>query len=311
MKKDILTIQDLEIEDLESLLTLSAELKTMLRHGTIHQPLKGKTLGMIFRKPSTRTRISFEVGMIHLGGAALFLEIHSLQMGRGESVSDSAKIFSRYLDGLLVRTFEHSEIEEIAEHSRVPVINGLTNQFHPCQIIADLFTIQEKLGRLKGVRVTYVGDGNNVANSWLFGAAKMGLILTISSPPGYEPDSDLVEKAKVIAGSTGAEIHLVQDPTEAVKMADIVYTDVWTSMGDEQEREERLKVFQGYQVNELLLSLAQPDAWVMHCLPAHRGEEISAPVMDGSRSIVFDQAENRLHTQKAIMQTLLKNSGAL
>ena len=305
MKKDLLTVHDLSPAEIGTLLDRTAWLKKAQKEGKTHHPLRGKSLGMIFEKSSTRTRVSFEVGMYQLGGRALFLSPADLQMGRGEPVSDTAKILSRYVDGILIRTFAHSMVEELARHAAIPVINGLTDLHHPCQALADLFTVQERYGRLKGLRFCYVGDGNNMAHSLIEACAKAGMHMSLACPAGYEPDAGIMREAKQAAGQTGADLSLTDDPKKAVKGADIVYTDVWASMGQEKEHALRVKAFAGYQVDRKLMGLADPNAIVMHCLPAHRGEEISAEVIDGPQSVVFDQAENRLHTQKAIMEMLM------
>jgi ornithine carbamoyltransferase len=305
MKRDFLTLDDVTRPELESLLQSAAQLKDYLKRGIPHRFLEGRALGMIFKKPSSRTRVSFEVGMFQLGGLALFLNDHDLGLGVRESVADIGRLFSRYVDGIVIRTFAHEEVEELARYAAVPVINGLTDQHHPCQILADLLTIQEKFGRYAGVKVAWVGDGNNVANSWLQGAAKMGMHLSLACPKGYWPPADLICKAQEEAAASGGSIELLEDPVQAVKEADVIYTDVWVSMGQEAERRWRLEVFQAYQVNQALLDAAKPTTLVMHCLPAHRGEEITAEVIDGPRSIVFDHAENRLHTQKAVLHFLL------
>lgn len=305
MKRDLLTLDDLTRSELASVLHTAARLKDYLKRGIPHRYLEGRTLGMIFKKPSSRTRVSFEVGMFQLGGLALFLNDQDLGLGVRESVADIGRLFSRYLDGIVIRTFDQAEVEELARYATIPVINGLTDLHHPCQILADLLTIQEKFGRCEGVKVAWVGDGNNVANSWLQGAAKVGMHLALACPRGYWPLPDLLRKTQEEAAANGGSIEIMEDPFQAVKGADVVYTDVWVSMGQEAERRWRLEVFQPYQVNQALLNAAKPSTLVMHCLPAHRGEEITADVIDGPRSIVFDHAENRLHTQKAILHFLL------
>ena len=305
MKRDFLTLDDVTRPELEALLQSAARLKDYLKRGVPHRFLEGQTLGMIFKKPSSRTRVSFEIGMFQLGGLALFLNNHDLGMGVRESVADIGRLFSRYLDGIVIRTFAHEEVEELARYATIPVINGLTDLHHPCQILADLLTVQEKFGRCEGVKLAWVGDGNNVASSWLQGAAKMGMHLSLACPKGYWPPAELVRKTQEETAALGGSIELVEDPFQAVKGADIIYTDVWVSMGQEAERRWRLEVFQSYQVNQTLLDAAKPTTLVMHCLPAHRGEEITADVIDGPQSIVFDHAENRLHTQKAVLHFLL------
>jgi ornithine carbamoyltransferase len=305
MKKDLLAISDLTREEIEGIFDRANFLKKGFYAGDIYHPLKGKVLGMVFKKPSTRTRLSFESGMYQLGGNTIFLSSKDLQMDRGESIIDTARIFSIYLDGIVIRTYSQKEIEELAVNASIPVINGLTDLHHPCQILCDMFTIKEKLGRLKGVKVAYVGDGNNIANSWLDGASKMGMNLSISSPAGYKPDSEITKKAISLAERNEGRIEFTEDPFEGVKDADIIYTDVWTSMGQESEYEKRLKDFKKFQVNADIVRAAKTNVMIMHCLPAHRGEEISSDVIDGDRSIVFEEAENRLHVQKAILEMLM------
>ncbi len=269
------------------------------------QPLKGKVLAMIFEKSSTRTRVSFEVGMIELGGFAVTLNTKDLQMGRGETVADTARVLSRYVDGIMYRAYEHEMVMELAKHATVPVINGLDNFEHPCQIMADLLTVKEHLGKLKGIKMAYVGDGNNVCNSLMLGCAMVGMDLSCGCPKGYEPDPGVVKKAKAIAKKNGCQLNIVESPKEAAKGADVVYTDVWVSMGQEEEQKLREKIFKPYQVNADLMSVAHKNAIVMHCLPAHRGMEITDEVIDSTASVVLDQAENRLHVQKAIMVALM------
>ena len=305
MKKDLLTIRDFDSKDIDRILKRSAALKRLQRQGKTHHPLKGKSLGMIFEKSSTRTRVSFEVGMYQLGGQALFLSSNDLQLGRGEPIADTARTLSRYLDGIMIRTFAQQTVEELARHAAIPVINGLTDLHHPCQALADLFTIQEKKKKLKGLRFAYVGDGNNMAHSLIEACARTGMHVSLACPAGYEPDAGVLQGAGQDAARTGAEIALTNDPFQAVRDADIVYTDVWASMGQEAEQAERVRAFQGFQVDGKLMKAAKAKALVMHCLPAHRGEEIAADVIDGPQSVVFDQAENRLHTQKAIMEMLM------
>jgi ornithine carbamoyltransferase len=305
MKRDFLTLDDVTRAEIEGLIESAARLKDYLKRGVPHRFLEGRTLGMIFKKPSSRTRVSFEVGMFQLGGLALFLNNQDLGMGVRESVADIGRLFSRYLDGIMVRTFAHEEVEELARYAMIPVINGLTDLHHPCQILADLLTVREKFGRCEGIKVAWVGDGNNVANSWLQGASKMGMHLALACPKGYWPPADLIRRTQEEAAANGGSVELMEDPVQAVKGADVIYTDVWVSMGQETERGWRLEVFQAYQVNQSLLRAAKPTTLVMHCLPAHRGEEITAEVIDGPQSIVFDHAENRLHAQKAILQFLL------
>ena len=305
MKKDLLTVSQLSAGDIGNILDRTAWLKKALKDGVLHHPLKGKSLGMIFEKSSTRTRVSFEVGMYQLGGQALFLSSQDLQMGRGEPISDTARTLSRYLDGIMIRTFAQSTVEELALHASIPVINGLTDLHHPCQALADLFTIRERRSTIKGLRFCYVGDGNNMAHSLIETCVKVGMHVVLACPAGYEPDAGIMREAKQVAAQTGAELILTSDPKKAARDADILYTDVWASMGQEKEHAQRVKAFSGYEVDEKLLKVAAPSAIVMHCLPAHRGEEIAASVIDGPQSVVFDQAENRLHTQKAVMELLM------
>jgi ornithine carbamoyltransferase len=303
MKKDLLSEYDLERADFESIFEGACRLKRLLREGKDHALLKGRTLGMIFDKSSTRTRISFEVGMFQLGGVALFLSRRDTQSGRGEIIADTARIMSRYLNGIMIRTFSQESVEEFARYATIPVINGLTDLLHPCQLLGDLFTIIEKRGSYEGLKVAYVGDGNNMANSWINAAAKLPFHLDLACPDGYDPDAVILKRG-VAEAPAGVVLH--RDPAEAVRDADVVYTDVWVSMGQESEREEKMKRFRGYQVNQSLIDLAKKDVLVMHCLPAHRGEEISAEVIDGPRSVVIDEAENRLHVQKAVMEILMR-----
>ncbi|HOG16480.1 MAG: Ornithine carbamoyltransferase [Syntrophaceae bacterium PtaU1.Bin231] len=302
MKKDLIDEHDLAGEDFQLIFQRAAQLKKILRQGVCHTSLKGKSLGMIFDKHSTRTRISFEVGMYQLGGLALFLSSRDTQFSRGESIADAARIMSRYLNGIMIRTYAQSVVEDLARHADIPVINGLTDLLHPCQILSDLFTIIEKKGTCEGLKIAYIGDGNNVANSWVNAATRLPFRLAIACPKGYEPNADILRRG--VAEAEG-RIRLYREPVEAVAGADVVYTDVWASMGQESEREERLRVFRPYQVSESLMRHAKEDALVMHCLPAHRGEEIAPEVLDGRQSVVIDQAENRLHVQKAILELLL------
>jgi ornithine carbamoyltransferase len=303
--KDLLDVAAVPKAEVERLLKLAALLKRKQRRGIPHPLLKGKTLGLLFQKPSTRTRVSFEAGMHQLGGHALVLPMADIQLSRGESVSDTARVLSRYLDAIVVRTYDHATVEEWARTATMPVINGLTDLSHPCQALSDLLTIKEKKGKLKGIKIAYVGDGNNVANSLIEAAAKMGMTIALGCPSGYQPDQHVVDLARVEAAKTGAVIEVGQDPYVAVKEADVVYADVWISMGREREQARRLRVLAPYQVNSRLVAKAKPNAIVMHCLPAHRGEEITAEVLDGPQSVIIDQAENRLHMQKAILTQLL------
>ncbi|MCD6580461.1 MAG: ornithine carbamoyltransferase [Desulfuromusa sp.] len=301
MNKDFLSLSDWSLENLESIFSLTRELKQKQKEGTPHQLLKGQTLGMIFEKSSTRTRVSFEVGMFQLGGHGLFLHSGTTQMGRGEPIKDTARVMSAYCDGVMARTYSHEALEEFAEHSYVPVINGLSDLYHPCQLVADIFTVTEHKEDYRNLKYCWIGDGNNMANSWINAAAVAGFELRIATPKGYEPDSKIV----ALARKSGAKILLTNDPREAADGVDVLSTDVWASMGHEAEQEERIKAFNGFQINAELLQLADPEAVVMHCLPAHRDEEITDEVVEGSQSIIFDEAENRLHVQKAILATLM------
>ena len=303
--KDFLDVAAVRREEIENLLRLAARLKDKQQRGIPHPLLQGKTLGLLFQKPSTRTRVSFEAGMNQLGGHALVLPMGDIQLSRGESVADTARVLSRYLDGIVIRTYDHATVEEWAAEATMPVINGLTDFSHPCQALSDLLTIREKKGSLKGIKLAYVGDGNNVANSLIEAAAKMGMVIALGCPAAYQPDQHVVDCARIEAARSGAVIELGHDPQVAVKEADVVYADVWISMGREREQARRLKVLAPYQVNGRLVARAKSDAIVMHCLPAHRGEEITAEVLDGPQSVIIDQAENRLHMQKAILAKLL------
>jgi len=303
--RDCLCLTDFSKEELFYILDLAAYIKDKTKKGEPYNVLQGKTLGMIFHKSSTRTRVSFEVGMVQLGGYPLFLSAGEMQLGRGETISDTAKTLSRYLDGIMIRTFSHESVVELADNADIPVINGLTDLLHPCQILADFLTIREKKGTLKGLKMTYVGDGNNMANSLLTGCAMVGMDIVIVAPPGYEPEKSIIAEAEAIAEKSGSKVIISNDLHGVVEGSDIVYTDVWTSMGQEEETQKRLKAFQGYQVNSEVLQKAKKDAIVMHCLPAHRGEEITAEVIDGPKSVIFDQAENRMHAQKGLMAAIL------
>lgn len=300
--KDMLSIHDLSVDEVQEILALAKELKAKQKAGVPHEILKGKTLGMIFEKSSTRTRVSFETGMYQLGGQALFLSNRDLQLGRGEPIRDTARVLSRYLDGIMIRTFGHDRVEELAKWADIPVINALTDLLHPCQVLTDLLTIEEYKGKnLKGLKMAYVGDGNNMTNSFLYGCAKVGMTFVAATPEDYRPDETVFKNALEDAKETGAELSLVTDPKEAVKDADIVVTDTWASMGQEAEHEVRKKIFAPYQVNKELLKGADKRVIVMHCLPAYRGEEITEEVLEANADVIFDEAENRLHTQKAIM----------
>lgn len=303
--EDFLTLLDFSPKEIQSLLESALVLKLQQKNGTFSEALKGKSLGMIFENASTRTRVSFEVGMTQLGGHALFLSPRDMQIGRGEPIKDTANVLSRYVDAIMIRTNSHETVEELAKYASVPVINALTDAYHPCQAMADLLTIYEHKNTLKGLKLAYVGDGNNVAHSLLAAGAKVGMDVTIASPAGYEVDQTIFNRAVEAAKETGAKLELTQDPVVAVSEADVIYTDVWASMGYEQEQNERLQLFADYQVNETLVASAKEDYLFLHCLPAHRGEEVSGEVIDGVHSAVYDQAENRLHAQKAILLSLL------
>jgi ornithine carbamoyltransferase len=293
-------------DDLTRVLELADELKEEQRRRELHHLLPGRMLGMIFQKPSTRTRVSFEVGIAQLGGAGLYLSAGDLQLGRGETLKDTATVLSRYLDAIMIRTFAQEDVEELARHASIPVINGLTDSAHPCQALADVMTIRERLGRLEGVRLTYLGDGNNVCASLMVAAAKLGMHFRAATPTGYEPSPEAVETAREAAATSGATIELFGDPREAAAGADVLYTDVWTSMGQEDERERRLRDLAGFGIDDELLRLADDDAIVLHCLPAHYGEEITEAVLYGPQSAVWDEAENRLHAQKALMALVIR-----
>ncbi|MFJ7724938.1 ornithine carbamoyltransferase [Neobacillus sp. NPDC097160] len=304
--KDFLQLSDFSTDEILYMLDMAQELKALQKQGKPQPHLSGKVLGMIFEKSSTRTRVSFEVGMLQLGGHAIFLSSKDIQLGRGESISDTAKVLSRYVDGIMIRTFSHDSVEELASHATVPVINGLTDLQHPTQVLADLLTILEHKGKLAGLKLCYIGDGNNnMAHSLMEGAVKVGMDISIASPAGYLPNGKITEKAIQAGKLTGSQIVVTNDPIEAIKDADVIVTDVWTSMGQEEETALRLEAFRGFQVNENLCKHAKADFIFLHCLPAHRGEEVTAEVIDGSHSVVFDEAENRLHAQKAILKLLL------
>ncbi|MFB3883967.1 MAG: ornithine carbamoyltransferase [Thermodesulfobacteriota bacterium] len=303
--KSLASLYDLTREEIEEIFKTSELLKLQLLRGQEHPILKGKTLAMIFEKPSTRTRISFEVGMWQLGGYALYLSATDLQLGRGETIGDTARVLSRYVNGIMARVFKHQTILDLIRYSEVPVINGLSDFTHPCQGLADLFTIYEKKGRLSGLKLAYIGDGNNVAHSLLYGCSKVGMDIVLGCPKGFEPSSKVVSDAEQVAKKNGSTIKVTKDPKEAVKGADVIYTDVWASMGQEKEREKRVKVFKPYQVNGKLVKGAKEDYLFMHCLPAHRGEEVTDEVADSKNSVIFDQAENRMHVQKALMALIM------
>lgn len=300
--KHLLKMMDLETEDIFEILNLADQLKYEQAHGIPHNHLKGKTLGMIFQKASTRTRVSFETGMYQLGGHPLFLSASEMQIGRGEPVQDTARVLSRYLDGIMIRTFQQSEVENLAEYGSIPVINGLTDLSHPCQVLADLMTVREYKNNLEGLNMCYIGDGNNMANSLTVGCLKVGMNVSLACPEGYYPAPTVLEFAKNYPNN----FKLVNDPKEAAVDADVLFTDVWASMGQEGEAEQRRKAFVGYQINDEIMSLAKPDAMVQHCLPAHREEEITTKVFEQHANQIFDEAENRLHAQKAVMLMLMK-----
>ena len=294
--KHLLKLMDWSSEEITEVLNLADQLKYEKKNGIEHHHLKGKTLGLIFQKSSTRTRVSFEVGMYDLGGSALFLSSNDLQIGRGEPVEDTARVLSRYLDGIMIRTFEQAEVEKLAEYGSIPIINGLTDFCHPCQVLADLMTIREHKGTIKGHKLCYIGDGNNMANSLIVGGIKMGMSVAIACPKDYQPDAEIMKWA-----AENGDFLCTEDVFEAAKDADVLYTDVWASMGQEGEAEERKKIFKGYQINADVMAVACKDAMVMHCLPAHRGEEITAEVLEAHANEIFDEAENRLHAQKAVL----------
>jgi ornithine carbamoyltransferase len=304
--RDFLRVNDWEPEALVAVLDLADRLKARQRERIPHRHLEGRTLGMVFEKPSTRTRVSFEVGIAHLGGAGLYLAAGDLQLGRGETIKDTGHVLSRYLDGIMIRTFAQADVDELAEHADVPVINGLTDEFHPCQALADVMTMRERFGGLEGVRVAYLGDGNNVCHSLMVACAKLGMDFVAATPEGYEPDDEVVVWARTAAEASGGSVELTRDARAAAEGADVLYTDVWTSMGQDEERERRLRDLAGYGIDEGTLRLASERGIVLHCLPAHYGEEITEDVLYGPRSAVWDQAENRLHTQKALMALVIR-----
>lgn len=301
MKRDFLTIWDLSGEEIDRLVKRAVELKSGADLNKC--PLIGKSIGLYFEKPSTRTRVSFEVGIYQLGGQSVCLNPNEIQLGRGETIADTARVLSRYLNGMVMRTFSHSTIEEFSSFASVPVINGLSDLHHPCQALADLMTIYEKKGRLKGMRLAYIGDGNNVANSLIEAAARTGMDIVIATPEGYEPDADILDRSR---GKAAGEIVILRNPKEAAGRADVIYTDVWVSMGQEKDAGKKKTKLRDYQINSRLLECAKSDAIVLHCLPAHRGEEITDEVMDGPNSAVLDQAENRLHTEKSLLEFLIR-----
>jgi len=304
VKKDLISIEYLETRDIFEIMDLAEKVKA--DKAKYADALKGKSIGLIFQKPSNRTRVSFEIGMIQLGGHALYLGPDEIDMGGRESVKDVACVLSRYLDGIVARTYKHNDVKELARYAMVPVINGLSDRAHPCQALTDIFTIKEKLGAFEGITLAYVGDGNNVLNSLMFAAAKVGLNMKIAAPKGYEPSKEIVGIAKALAKEAGSKIEISNDPERAAKDADVIYTDVWVSMGQEKDAGSRLKAFKGFQLNDGLMKLAEKDCLIMHCLPAHRGQEITDSVIDSKNSVVYDQAENRMHVEKSILLRLLK-----
>jgi ornithine carbamoyltransferase len=304
--RDFLRVNDWEPEELVSVLEIADRLKARQEQRIEHHHLPGRTLGMIFQKPSTRTRVSFEVGISQLGGTGLYLAAGDLQLGRGETIKDTARVLSRYLDGVMIRTYSQADVDELAEHADIPVINGLTDEFHPCQALADVMTIRERFGSFEGVRVAYLGDGNNVCHSLMVACAKLGMHFTAATPEGYEPSEEVVGWAQAATQASGGSVAVHRDPRATAKGADVLYTDVWTSMGQEEERERRLRDLAAYRVDDDLLRLASDRSVVLHCLPAHYGEEITEDVLYGPRSAVWDQAENRLHAQKALMALVIR-----
>lgn len=303
--KDLLTLLDYTSEEVQQLIQLATQLKKVTKEGRCPRLLEGKTLGMIFEKSSTRTRVSFEVGMQQLGGYGMYMNVRDMQIGRGEPISDTGKVLSGYLDGIMIRANSHEMVQELAEHASIPVINGLTDIFHPCQALADLETIIENKGSFEGLKVTYIGDGNNVAHSLVIACAHVGMDVAVATPVGYECQADVIERAAKIAEANGSKIFITNDPIEAVTNADVIYADVWTSMGQEEETQQRLIDFKDYQINDELVSYAKKDYMFLHCLPAHREEEVTASVIDGPNSYIYEQAENRLHAQKAVLVSLL------
>jgi ornithine carbamoyltransferase len=304
--RDFLRVNDWDADELTSVLDLADRLKARQRERVEHRHLEGRTLGMIFQKPSTRTRVSFEVGMFQLGGTALYLAAGDLQLGRGETIKDTGVVLSRYLDGIMIRTFAQADVDELAAAADIPVINGLTDDFHPCQALADVMTIRERLGSLAGVRVVYLGDGNNVCHSLMVACTKLGMDFVAATPEGYEPSAEVVGWARAAANVTGSSVELTHDPRAAAEGADVLYTDVWTSMGQDEEREKRLADLAGFGIDDALVNLGSERVIVLHCLPAHYGEEITEEVLYGPRSAIWDQAENRLHAQKALMALVIR-----
>ncbi|OCA98458.1 ornithine carbamoyltransferase [Clostridium beijerinckii] len=306
MKKDLLKMDDLSKEEILDILNLADQLKYEQKHGIEHHHLKGKSLGMIFEKSSTRTRVSFETGMYQLGGNSLFLTDRDMQIGRGEPIEDTARVLSRFIQGIMIRTFSQDEVEKLAKYASIPVINGLTDEEHPCQVLADLMTIRENKNILEGLKVAFIGDGNNMANSLMIGCLKVGMNFAVASPENYTASKKYLNRAKEIAEKEGVTFTITTSPLEAAKDADVIITDVWASMGREGEANERIKAFEGFQVNKELMTIADKNAMVLHCLPAHRGEEISAKILEEHADSIFDESENRLHAQKAVLVKLMK-----
>lgn len=305
--RDLISVHDLSVEEVEQIFDTAAFLKMQNKMGTQHKPLQGRTLGMIFSKSSTRTRVSFEVGVYQLGGYALYLSQNDLQLNRGETIADTARVLSRYLDGIMIRTFKHQDVVDLAKYADIPVINGLTDDEHPCQALADLFTVREKFGKnLSGRKLVFVGDGNNVAISVAHACAKVGMDFVLGCPKGYEINERYWKEIQDDAKATGAKASVVYDPVEAVRGADVIYSDVFVSMGQEADKERKLKELMPFQVNSSLMAAAKPETLFMHCLPAHRGEEVTDEVADSANSVIFDEAENRLHVQKAVMALLMR-----
>lgn len=308
MKKDLLKMDDLSKEEILDILNLADQLKYELKHNIPHKHLDGKTLGMIFEKSSTRTRVSFETGMYQLGGNALFLSSRDLQIGRGEPIEDTARVLSRFIQGIMIRTFSQKEVETLAKYSSIPIINGLTDDEHPCQVLADLMTIREYKNILEGLNVCYIGDGNNMAHSLIVGTLKVGMNFSMACPKDYMPKENYINRGKELAALEGTNFTITESPIDAIKNADVVLTDVWASMGQEEEANERIKAFAGFQINDELMAYAKANAIVLHCLPAHRGQEISADVLEAHADEIFDESENRLHAQKAVLVKLMKKN---
>lgn len=308
MLNHLISLHDVTVDEFHQILDVAQKLKKETKAGIEHHLLKGKTLAMIFTKSSTRTRVSFETGMYQLGGHPMYLNGNDIQLGRGESIYDTANVLSRFVDGIMIRTFAHQDVLDLAKYGSIPVINGLTDLLHPCQALADLLTVYEHKGKLEGLKLAYVGDGNNVAHSLLYAATKAGMHMSVATPAGYECNAEIVENAKADAKQTGSILTFTQDPNEAVAGADVVCTDTWVSMGQEAEKAERIKIFKDYQVNAQLFGKANEDAIFIHCLPAYRGYEVTEDIIDGPRSVIFDEAENRLHAQKAVMALVMGNN---